>query len=111
MSNERKKELREIAKGMLPDPIISLAYVEHQIDLLNSLVLDLVTIVDQTKITTEMQDKINNLIETMRYSSIDFDNLSSPFENYKIPSMIELKQHTRGVQKRYLKKQMEENLL
>jgi carboxypeptidase C (cathepsin A) len=107
-----KTELRETAKTMLEDPMITMAYVEHQMDLVSRLVLDLIDIVDTT---AELDPAVKQRVEMLRsitaHSSIDFENLTSPFQNYKVPKTVEHKEHTRKVSTRYLQAQLREGIL
>ncbi|MCR8633499.1 hypothetical protein [Paenibacillus radicis (ex Xue et al. 2023)] len=108
---DREEELRETAKAMLPDAIISIAYVEHQMDLIGSLVKDLFTLVDPDKITEDIQQKLDVLAGALQYSSIDFNSMDDPLQAYKLPLMIEKKAETRIVQTKYLQKKLQEGIL
>lgn len=110
MSKDKKQELRETAKEMLPDPIIIIGYLEHQLDLISKLVTDLASLIDPNNITPEVQKRLDMLNGLLNYSSVNFDNLTSPLESYKIPKAADLKSYTRKVQKRYLQKQIEEGI-
>jgi hypothetical protein len=111
MSNDRRQELRDIAKSMLPDTVISLALVEHQLDLMAYLLKSLLNRVDETTLTQQEKDMIAYLDQVLAKSSVDFNDIANPFQAYKLPKMVEVKNHTRVVQGKYLKKQMEEGLL
>jgi len=79
-----------------------LSYAEIQIDIISQLVVDLSKIVDTEKITPDVQIKLDSLEQILKYSAIDFSNLSSIRENYKIPMSVALKSIMRNIQKPYL---------
>jgi hypothetical protein len=98
-----KEELRQTAASMLNDPVLIMAFVEHQMDLMGQLILDLA---ENATLTPEQQERVDMLKQIMQYSSIDFANISNILQAYKVPKTAENKQHTRMVQDRYLKAQM-----
>lgn len=108
MADNKKEELREIAKSMLPDSIIVIGYLEHQLDLIGRLVLDLFA--NQTSLSADVQSRLNDLNQLLQYSSIDFSNITSQLESYKIPNATALKEETRKIQKKYLDAQIREGL-
>lgn len=110
MSVEREKELRDIAKDMLPDPIIVIGYVEHQLDLMAQIISDLAKKVDAETFTEEERERIRMLDAFIQHTSVDFDDPENPLQAYRIPKAIELKEHTRDVQERYIKKKLQEGL-
>lgn len=109
MTEDKKRELREIAKSMLPDPVIIIGYMEHYIDLIAQLVVDLAK--SGVELPPEAQERLEKLKSMLQYSSIDFNNIDDPLESYKLPRSEELKKYTRTVQKRYLIAQMREGIL
>lgn len=108
---QRKEELRQAAMEKMPSPIIVLAYMEHYLDLVGKLVKDLSTIVDETKITSEIQARLDLLDLVLAQSSIDFENLESPLESYKIPNTADIKHYVAKTRQRYMAIQAEEGLL
>lgn len=108
---ERRKELQEIAKDKLPDPIIIIGYLEHQLDLMVKVVSDLASVVDTSTMTQDQKDRLLLVEDFLQQSSVDFDDLSNPLQSYKLPKAKELKIYTRDIQKRYLMKQQKEGLL
>jgi predicted translin family RNA/ssDNA-binding protein len=104
---EIRAELKETAKSQLPEEVITIALLEHYIDLVGTIVKDLSQIVDPAKVTPEMQSKLDMLDGLLEHSSVDFANIENPMQAYKIPKAIETKAHTRTVQSRYLKRQIE----
>lgn len=109
---DKREILRETAKDMLPDTVIALGFMEHQLDLIGQLVVDLLEIVDTTaEIDPAVRTRVDMLKGLLNYSSIDFNNLASPFQSYKIPKATEVKGITRQVQLRYLEAQQREGLL
>lgn len=109
MTEDKKRELRETAKNMLPDPIIIIGYMEHYIDLIAKLVVDLAE--SGVELPPEAQERLEKLKSMLQHSSIDFNNMDDPLESYKLPRSEELKKYTRTVQKRYLIAQMREGVL
>jgi hypothetical protein len=106
-NSEKKKELEDIAKEMLPDPIIVIGYLEHQLDLTAQLIVDLA---DSITLTPEAQERLDKLKSLLQHSSINFLDMESPLEAYKIPNAVALKQQTRKVQEKYLKAQIREGV-
>lgn len=94
---------------MLADPMITMAYVEHQMDTIAKLVIDLA---ESQEITDpKVLERLSLLKQIMTHSSIDFDDLTNQFQNYKIPKTIEHKENTRKVSNRYLLAQLREGIL
>lgn len=110
-ANERKKELQSVVKDMLSDPIIVIGYMEHQIDLMGKIIEDLSGLVDTSTLAPAQQQRLTSLKSILQFSSLDFENLNSPLQSYKIPKVIELKEDTRRVQTRYLNRQIQEGLM
>ena len=108
MTEDKKRELRETAKNMLPDPIIVIGYMEHYIDLIAKLVVDLAE--SGIELPQEAQERLELLKSILKYGSVDFNNIDDPLESYKLPKSGELKKYTRAVQKRYLVAQMREGV-
>ena len=108
MTEDKKRELRETAKNMLPDPIITIGYMEHYIDLIAQLVVDLAE--SGVELPKEAKERLEILKSILKYSSVDFNNLDDPLESYKLPKSEELKKYTRIVQKRYLVAQVREGV-
>lgn len=102
MSKRLEKLVEEIMIRQAGNIPILLGYLEHQLDLLSALVKDLSEIVDQTKITPEIQERLNHLNQILAQSSINFDNLSHPMESYKLPGVVDKKRILRNIQARYL---------
>jgi len=100
---DKRDELRENAKAMLPDPIITLAYVEHQMDLMSQLLVDLS---EGVSLSVPAQQRVEMLKSILKHSSINFNNLTHQLESYKIPKTVEYKAETRVVGERYLKAQL-----
>lgn len=107
MSENVKNSLRQTASEMLPDPIIAMAYVEHQMDLISQIVIDLA---EDVTLPPEKKARVDMLKQIMVHSSIDFPNIEHPLQAYKVPKSVEYKGITRQVQERYLKAQMREGV-
>lgn len=108
MTESKKDELRMIASNQLEDPIIVIAYLEHQMDLMARIILDLAENVNS--LTEEQKQRVEMLKGLMNHSSIDFNDLDNPLHAYKIPKTIENKEYTRLVQYRYLQAQIKEGI-
>lgn len=104
---DKKEELRKIAGELLPDPLITMAYVEHQIDLIGQIVIDLA---ESASLNPEQQKRLDMLKGVMKHSSIDFVNIKHQLQSYKIPKATEYKERTRSVQERYLQAQIKEGV-
>jgi hypothetical protein len=105
---DKKHELQQVAREHLPDPIIIIGYMEHQLDLIGQLVVD---IAEGVQLSPEATDRLELLKQVVAYASVDFANISHQFQSYKIPKAVELKQHTRNIQGRYLQAQLREGIL
>ena len=82
-----------------------LSYTEIQIDIMANLLIDMTQVInaiDSTKITSEIQLKIDSLNQMLQFSSIDFSNLSDARENYKVPTTVYYKSELRDIQEPYL---------
>lgn len=106
MTSEKKQELINVVTDMLPDPIIIIGYLEHQIDLISKLIVDFAD--SGLTLSPEATDRLNELKKLLEYSSINFENLDNPIESYKLPKAKELKSETRSVQGKYLKAKIRE---
>lgn len=112
MTDDKKRELQEVTKKLLPDPIIVIGYMEHYIDLIAKIIIDLTDslVESDIELSQEAQDRLEKLKSILQYSSINFDDIDNPLEYYKIPKSEELKKYTRFVQKRYLDAQIREGI-
>jgi len=82
-----------------------LSYTEIQIDIMANLLMDITQVVneiDSTKITPETQLKIDSLNQILQFSSINFSQIDSSRENYKIPTTVYYKSELRDIQNPYL---------
>lgn len=106
---DKKEELRKIAGELLPDPLITMAYVEHQMDLMGQLILD---VIESTgvELSPEAEARVEMLQELMKHSSVNFERIQDQLQSYKLPKAIEYKERTRTVQDRYLKAQIKEGV-
>lgn len=107
---EKRVELRDTVAEMLPEPVIIIGYLEHQLDLVSKVALDLSKLIDQTNMSEGEKNRLVALQDVLVNSSVDFDNMSHPLQSYKIPKAIELKKDTRDVQLRYQNALMREGL-
>lgn len=104
---DKKKALRDTAKDLLPDAVITMAYVEHQMDLMAALIVDLA---ESANLTGPALERLTMLKEILQHSSIDFENLTHPLHSYKIPKTAEYKKDTRIVGMKYLQAQIREGV-
>lgn len=104
---DRQKQLEEAAENMLPNATITMGLMEHQIDLIGKIVVSLCENID---LPESDRSRVETLKEILKYSSIDFTNINSPLQSYKIPAVLEGKQRTRLVQDQYLMAQMREGV-
>jgi hypothetical protein len=111
MSEEKLKELKDIIMSELPDTIVMLGYLENALDIQAKLIQDLFSIVDQTKITADIQARLDVLNRVLTYSSIDFTSLNGPLMKNLIDTLVETKEDTRILQGRYFKAQIESGIL
>jgi len=107
MAKDKKQELREVAASQMADPVITMAYLEHQMDLMGQLIIDLS---DGVELPPEKAARLEMLKSVMQNSSVDFNDITNPLQSYKIPTMTEHKKQTRLIQYRYLQAQMREGL-
>lgn len=108
MERNREKELREIAQAELGDPMITIALLEHQIDMITMLALELA---EGQKLSDQGEIVRDALKQLMRFASIDIENIDHPYQSYKIPRMTREKMHTRYIQQMYLNAKLNEGLL
>ena len=105
-------DLQDVVQRKIEDRIgkvpVLLGYLEHQVDLIGTVVVGLSEVVDQTALTDELKARIDELKAILQHSSVDFANLQSPYENYKIPVAISSKKEIRAIQRQYLSKKLEE---
>jgi hypothetical protein len=99
----RKKEILEIAKTQLPEPNKIAMAMETQLDLTLKVLVELCDSVagDRKNLSITLQNLLSYADETLKQSCVDFDNLGSDSELYKLPNMIEVKRLTRRVRKQY----------
>lgn len=108
MTKEEIRELRRMVAEELPEPVIILGNLEHQIDLISELVRDLsgvVKAIDPDLISEGVQKKLDVLDKLLAVSSINTENLDHPLTKELLDGAIGLKGYTRIQQRRYLKAQ------
>lgn len=105
--DEKKQELLKVATEYLPDSLKTIAFLEHQMDLMSAIILDLVEGINAEEVFNEDQLKrLESLKSLMIHSSVKFDEIDNPLQSYKIPACINQKYYTRLIQDRYLTAQM-----
>lgn len=106
---QKKEELRDAAIMMLPETVVALGYIEHQMDLIGTITMMLV---DSFKdnMTDDQLAIVNMLRDVLKHSSIDFANINDQLQSYKIPKTIENKAAIRLVQEQYLLAQIREGI-
>lgn len=107
----KEKDLQSLALEKLESDVgnmvIVLGFFEHQVDLACSILQDVVQEVGgKDAFSEQLQKKIEFLSKINQSGSIDFENLQSPLEAYKIPEVIETKGKIRTIQKMYLKQKL-----
>lgn len=114
-TQEKHTRLRLIAEGMLPDTLLMLAFMEHQIDLSTQVQLDIIEEFQKEGLLDGLSDEKKQRLETLRsvmeHSSIDFKNMKDPLQAYKVPKTIEHKKDMRNVQNQYLRAQAKLGIL
>jgi hypothetical protein len=80
----------------------STSYLEYFDDIIATILSELVLCVDQTKITPELQAKINVLNQILQHSSINMSDLGNPLEGYKLAGIIELKEINSELRQMYM---------
>lgn len=111
---DRKEQLQKVAQKKYDElgaPVIVTAYLTHIIDLQTQLIKDLAGAVDQTKLSTAAQDRLALLDQVAAATSIDFANITSPLENYKIPGAVQIKEKSNVLMKEYIEALAREGLL
>jgi hypothetical protein len=108
LAENKKEQLRLVAKEHLPDPIIVIGYLEHQLDLVSQLIVDLSE--SGVTLSPEAIDRVEKMKVLLNYSSVNFEDIDNPLESYKLPNAEGLKKHTRKVQERYLNAQIREGV-
>lgn len=108
MSKE-KEELLEETKKRMPDVVQTLGYMEHQLDLVTKLTLDIHKILVETtqlvnaeELTPEQRERFKVAEDFVKTSSVDFDDLPNQLQSYKLPTAIQKKSEMRQIQDRYL---------
>lgn len=110
----RKEELQDVAQKKYEElgaPVILTAYLTHIIDLQAQLIKDLAGAVDQTKLDQVAKDRLTLLDQVAAASSIDFANITSPLENYKIPGAVDIKTKANILMDEYIQALAREGLL
>ena len=104
---EKKQELLKVATEHLPDSLKTIAFLEHQMDLMAAIILDLADVANAVDVFNEDQLKRLEVLKSlMSHSSVNFDDLDNPLQAYKLPACINQKYYTRLIQDRYLVAQM-----
>lgn len=108
MAKEKDQILDEI-KNRMPDIVQTLGYMEHQIDLITKFNVDLLYLLTQTtglvdpaQLPAGLVERLEQMEFLLESSSVDFDNLTHPMQNYKIPKAKERKDLIRQIQQRYV---------
>ena len=103
---EKDKQLEKLVQEAIEKEIGGmiklLGYMEHQLDLSilsHAYLLKRIPEEEKDDYTRMIEQHINDIAEL---SSVDFDNLDSPLENYKLPKLKESKAVLRKLQPRYV---------
>lgn len=106
---DKKEELQKIVEDLLPSPVIALAYMEHQVDLLTQLVVDLVAATGAT-LPADAANRLTLLKSLLAQSSIDFSNITDQLQSYKIPNAVAMKAFIHKIEADYLAAQIREGV-
>lgn len=109
MADDKKQELEEILGKALPNPLIVLAYMEHQVDLASQLIVDIAEATGVT-LSAEAENRLSLLKDLLAQSSIDFANITDQLQAYKIPNAAALKGLIHRVEDKYLQAQIREGV-
>jgi hypothetical protein len=108
LTEQQKKELRQIVSQLLPDSVLVLGNMEHQLDLVSGIVKDLSIAIQEIapdKLPPNFADKIEALDKFLTQSSLDFNQLKHFLYAELINGAINMKEYIRVVQARYFKEQ------
>jgi hypothetical protein len=101
-----EKQMWDIVEKKLVERVGSVlkmvSYMEYATDLIAQVVKDLSGAIDTTTLPQEAQDHLAQLNQLLTVSSIDFANIASPYESFKIPRAMQVKQTIAEVRKPYL---------
>lgn len=99
----KEKELLDAMMQRLPNVLLIQGYMEHQLDLMGKLIVDIYEQVGEENLSPEVKGRLDSLRMIMEASSVDFDNIKDPMEAYKYPKAKGVKDQIRVEQARYLK--------
>jgi len=99
-----EKDVRE----NIGDPLNLISFLEHLIDLQSKLILKISETIDPTLLDKQTKELLGYLEQFNTLSSVDWDNLSNPFQAYKLPLALDKKKYIRDVQKIYLEAKLKE---
>lgn len=90
------------------DVLNLVSFLEHLIDLQSNLILKLSDTIDPTLFDTQTQELLGYLRQFNDLSSVDWNQLTSPFQAYKLPLALSKKSYIRQIQKIYLEAKLKE---
>lgn len=108
LSEKQIRELRQTVAELLPDSVIVLGNLEHQIDLVSGIVKDLslaIKEIDPSILPEGFDKKLELLDKFLTQSSLDFKNLDHFLYNELVNGAVSMKQYIRFIQLRYFKEQ------
>ena len=107
-----EKDLWQIVKkdveDNIGDPLNLISYLEHLIDLQSLLILKLSDAIEPTLLDTQTKELLGYLGQFNVLSSVEWNDLSNPFQAYKIPVALEKKKYIRDIQRIYLEARLKE---
>lgn len=102
MTKKLELLVEEVIERQVGNTAIILGYFEHQVDLLAKITKELSELVDQEKMSEDLKGRLATLDSLLEQSSVNFENIDSPLESYKLPGAVDKKRIMRDIQNRYL---------
>jgi len=100
--------VRKDVEDNIGDPLNLISYLEHLIDLQSFIILKLSDAIEPTLLDIQTKELLGYLGQFNALSSVDWNDLDSPFQAYKIPVALEKKKYIRDIQKIYLDARLKE---
>ena len=79
------------------DPLNLISYLEHLIDLNSHIIIKLSETIDPSLLDEQTQELLEYLKQFNVLSSVNFSDLNSPFEAYKLPVALDKKKYIRDI--------------
>lgn len=98
---EKIREYRQAVTERLPEAVVVIAYMEHQVDVLTK-ALNILYSKFSDQLTPEEQEVFDYVNQFLSASSVNFDNLQDPIELDKLQGAADYKNQVRVLQRRYI---------